>query len=174
MKRAIALLLLITLCAPLFAQQKIAARPTDVDTVDHLIAALYDVISGPAGQKRDWERFRSLCIDGARFIPASTGADKVISARVYSPEDYIARATPFFEKEGFYEQEIHRRTVSYAHIMHVFSTYDSRHAKGEKPFARGINSIQLMNDGKRWWLVTIFWEGERPETPLPKDALPAK
>lgn len=148
-----------------------AAKPDDVKSMDSIMAALYDVISGNAGQKRDWNRMRSLFVPGARLIPAAKRSGGEVTTRVLSPDDYISHAQPFFDKEGFFESEVARRVEQYAHIAHVFSTYESRHEKGGKPFARGINSIQLLNDGNRWWIVTIYWEGETPETPLPDQYL---
>jgi hypothetical protein len=32
---------------------------------------------------------------------------------------------------------------------------------------RGINSIQLFNDGNRWWIVNIYWQQESAEDPIP-------
>ena len=67
-----------------------------------------------------------------------------------------------------------RRADGFGHIMHVFSTYESRHREDDpEPFARGINSIQLMNDGRRWWVVSIFWEAESPQAPIPREYLTA-
>ena len=149
------------------------AKPSDVGSIDSILNALYGVISGPAGEKRDWDRFRSLFIPEARLIPTAPGKDGGAAAHVHDVEGYVTRASAFFEKEGFYEQEIARRTEKFGNIVHVFSTYESRHAKGDpKPFARGINSIQLLKDGDRWWVVTIFWDNERPENPLPEEYLP--
>lgn len=151
-----------------------AANPSDVSTLDGIMKAVYDVISGDAGTTRNWTRFRSLFHRDARMIPtgknAKTGA---VGANVLSPEDYIKRVEPFFAKEGFYETELARRVETYGHITHVFSTYGSFHSKkaDEKPFARGINSFQLMYDGTRWWVVTIYWEGETTENPLPEKYL---
>lgn len=147
------------------------ANLADVATMDSIIAALYDVISGPPG-KRDWDRFRSFFVPGARLIPTGVRQTGEVGSRVLTPDDYIQRSAPFLEKEGFFEREISRRTERFANIAHTFSTYESRHAKDDaKPFARGINSIQLMNDGKRWWIVTVFWQGEDPQNPLPADYL---
>ncbi|MDT7542357.1 MAG: hypothetical protein QOE33_2261 [Acidobacteriota bacterium] len=166
------------------ATQMPAANPADVDTLDHIVAALYDVISGPAEKKRDWDRLRSLFAGGARMIPTvplrATGTppdapltgSEAYAPRVLSVDDYVARAAPRMSSEGFFEREAARRTEQFGHIAHVFSTYESRHASDDaKPFQRGINSIQLMNDGKRWWIVTIFWEGETDRTPLPEKYL---
>jgi hypothetical protein len=163
--------------APAASQESPApqpAKPADVASADAILAAVYDIISGPVGQKRDWERFRTLYLPGARLIP--TGAKKEgggFSARVLSPDDYVARVTPYFEKESFYEKETARRMERFGNIVHIFSTYESRHDPKEAPFARGINSFQLFFDGARWWIVSTLWQAESPEFPIPKEFLPS-
>ena len=158
---------------PAASAQTPAADPKDVATMDAIVAAVYDVISGPAGQKRNWDRFRSLFVPGARLIPTGRNPQTgEVASRVRTPEEYITRSAPLLEQNGFFEREISRRVEKYGNIAHIFSTYESRHsAQEEKPFQRGINSIQLMNDGKRWWIVTIFWQGEDDKTPLPAEYL---
>jgi hypothetical protein len=149
-----------------------AANPADVGSLDAIIAAVYDVISGPAGKKRDWDRMRSLFIPGARLIPTGARQSGGYGSRVLTVEDYVTRSSPLLEREGFFEKEIARTTEQFGQIAHVFSTYESRHkAEDEKPFSRGINSMQLMNDGQRWWIVTIFWQGEDEKHPLPQKYL---
>lgn len=147
------------------------ANPADVGSIDAILAAVYDVISGPAGKKRDWDRMRSLFIPGARLIPTGPRPGGAYGSRVLTVEDYVTRGSALFEKEGFFEKEIARKTESFGQIAHVFSTYEARHSPDEKPFIRGINSIQLMNDGKRWWIVTIFWQAEDVQNPLPEKYL---
>ncbi len=150
------------------------AKPADVASPDAILAAVYDVISGPAGQKRDWDRFLSLYLPGARLVPTFEKKEGGIAARVITPDEYATRAASIFEKEAFFEKEIARRVERYGNIMQIFSTYESRHdPKDAAPFARGINSFQLFFDGARWWVVTIFWQQESADTPLPKDFLPA-
>jgi hypothetical protein len=143
-----------------------AARPGDVDTIEHIIAAVYDVISGPAGP-RDWDRFRSLFHPGARMIPTRRDDKGAVTARILTPDEYAVRGQDFFSKEGFFENAVANRVETWDKIAHVWSTYESRHAKGEKPFARGINSFQLFNDGSRWWILTVYWESEDAAHPLP-------
>lgn len=151
------------------------ARPADVASPDAILAATYDVISGPAAQKRDWDRFRSLFVPGARLIPTvakKTGGG--YETRVITPDEYAKLADAYFQKNGFAEREIARKAERYGNIMQIFSTYESRHDAGDaQPFARGINSFQLFYDGTRWWVVTIFWQEETPDNPLPKEFLPA-
>jgi hypothetical protein len=150
-----------------------SANSADVSSPDAILAALYQVISGPAGQRRDWNRFRSLFLPGARLIPTSpkpTGGER---AQTLTPDDYVARAGPYLEKNGFFEKEVARKAERFGGIMQVFSTYESRHAASDsKPFARGINSIQLFFDGSRWWIVTVLWEEESRSNPLPAKFLP--
>ena len=110
------------------------ANPADVTTIESTVAALYDVISGPAG-KRNWDRFRSLFIPGARLIPTGRRQNGEVGSRVLTVEDYVQRAGTAFEKEGFFEREAARRVEVFGNIAHVFSTYESRHAKDDaKPF----------------------------------------
>ena len=154
------------------ATQTPAADPKDVATMDAIVAALYDVISGPAGQKRNWDRFRSLFVPGARLIPTGRRPTGEIVSRVRTPEEYITGSSPLLEQNGFFERQVSLRVERFGNIAHIFSTYESRHkAEDEKPFARGINSIQLMNDGKRWWIVTVFWQAEDATNPLPAEYL---
>lgn len=144
-----------------------AAFAADVASVDSIIAALYGVISGPAGQARDWDRFRNLFVQGARLIPAAPRRDGAAPAAL-SPDDYVQRASESFTKSGFFETEVARTSDGFGAVMHVFSTYESRRAKDDdKPMARGINSIQLVQHGGRWWIVTVMWDQERPDNPIP-------
>jgi hypothetical protein len=147
-----------------------SARPGDVDTVEHIIAAVYDVISGPAGQ-RDWDRFRGLYYPGARMVPTRRDDKGNATPRMLSVDEYAAGSQNFFSREGFFEKSIANRVEEWDHIAHVWSTYESRHAAGEKPFARGINSFQLFNDGTRWWILTVYWESEEASHPLPEKYL---
>ncbi|HYX29419.1 MAG TPA: hypothetical protein VE863_12715 [Pyrinomonadaceae bacterium] len=148
------------------------ANPADVASMDSIIAAVYDVISGPAKTPRNWDRFRSLFVSGARLIPTRRAPTGEAASRVLTPDEYVQRSSPVLEQNGFFEREVSRRVEKFGNIAHIFSTYESRHAKeDEKPFARGINSFQLMNDGKRWWIVTIFWQAEDDKNPLPAEYL---
>ena len=146
-------------------------NPNDVASIDAIITAAYDVISGPAGQNRDWERERSLFLPGARLIPtaAKAGSTSGIAPQILDVEGYIARVEPYFAQNGFYEKEVARRTEQFGQIAQVWSTYESRRSESDpEPFMRGINSIQLFNDGTRWWIVTIYWQNESAEAPLPE------
>ena len=156
---------------------KLEADPSDVSSIDAIVTAAYDSISGPAGEKRNWDRERSLYYPGARLIPTARPvtsddwqmtSENKIAPQILDIEGFIARVEPFFEENGFYEKEIARRTEQFGHVAHVWSTYESRHnADDPEPFMRGINSIQLFHDGSRWWIVTIYWQQESLVHPIP-------
>ena len=169
--------LLLAAALPLAAQQPApAAAPApippvrdsaDVKTLDGIMHAIYAVISGDSGQARDWDRFRSLFAPGARLIPTGPRPGGA-GIRVLSADEYVTRASGALARQGFYEGEIARRAETYGPVTHLFSTYESRHAPSDaQPFVRGINSFQLFNDGARWYVVTIYWWGETPDTPIP-------
>jgi hypothetical protein len=152
------------------APQTPEAKPSDVDSINSILHALYDVISGPPGP-RDWNRFNSLFIPEAHLNFTGKKPDGTPVHMALTPKQYQDRSGAFFLKEGFFEHSIANKIDRFGQVAQVFSTYESRHEKGAKPFARGINSIQLMNDGKRWWVVSILWDSERPDNPIPKKYL---
>lgn len=144
-----------------------------VQTLDKTIETLYAVISGEKGEKRDWELFKFLFTADAKLIPSGKDKEGKIGYSALTPADYVKRSGSYLEENGFFEIEIHRTTESFGHVTHAFSTYESYHSKKDAaPFTRGINSIQLLNDGTRWWIVNIYWTGEREENPIPKKYLP--
>jgi len=152
-----------------------SANPADVESIEAIIAAAYDVISGPAGKKRDWKRERSLFISGARLIPTAVDAgrnDVDLAPQVLDLDAYIARVEPYFVTTGFYEKEVARRVERFGQIAHVWSTYESRHDPNDaEPFMRGINSIQLFNDESRWWILSIYWQHESRQHAIPEEYL---
>jgi len=152
----------------------VSASAVDVSTADSIIGALYGAISGPAGKKRDWDRFRALFLPEARLIVARARRDSTgkIQPLVMTVNEYIS-GSGGLETQGFFEREAAQISETFGSVTHRFSTYESRgHANDPKPFARGINSIQLLNDGRRWWIVTVFWDSERPGMPIPERYLP--
>lgn len=130
------------------------ANPKDVASLDAILAAVYDVISGPPGD-RDWNRFRSLFTPESRLVPIFKKPDGTYGHRALSVEDYAKNGAEHFRKEGFYEREIAHRTEQFGQMAVVFTTYESRHAPGEKPFARGINSMTFYNDLQRWLPLVV-------------------
>jgi hypothetical protein len=149
------------------------AKPEDVKSPEAIVAAVYSVISGGKGQQRDWNRMRSLFVPDARLIPAITGKDGHNDVLMLSVDGYIERSGARLTNDGFFERSIHNDMQQFGNIVQIWSTYESRHdSADEKPFARGINSFQLLKDGDRYWVVNIFWDSENPTKPIPAKYLP--
>jgi hypothetical protein len=145
-----------------------AADPADVASIDAILTALYDVISGEAGEARDWDRMRSLFVPGALLVPAMPRPDGTAPVRALSVEDWIEGATRFFAQNPFYERETGRTLEQFGNVANAMSTYGSYREPDGEPFARGINSITLISDGTRWYVVSIAWDVDREGNPLPE------
>jgi hypothetical protein len=144
-----------------------AADPADVESIDAIITALYDVISGPAGE-RDWDRFRSLFAPGATLSPMAPRPDGTTPVRVLTPEDYVQFGGGYFAQNPFFEVEAGRRLEQFGNVANAMSFYESRNAPEEEPFTRGVNTITLISDGTRWYVLSIAWDEVREGLPAPE------
>lgn len=176
----IAAIALITAMAPVsvaaqesksVAVPTIEPQPEDVATIDGIIKAFYDVISGPAGAPRQWARDRSLYIPDVHFVSMAKRQGEIV-AEVMDHQEFVDNSNSFLVSRGFYEIEIHRVTRRFGNIAHVFSTYESRATVDGPVTDRGVNSLELFWDGKRWWIAGAIWDEEREDNPIPKDLLP--
>ena len=141
----------------------------DVISINSIINALYDVISGERGEERNWDRERNLFHSEARLIVVRKDDDGSLDTKVMTSGEFIQYAQPFLDGESFFEYEIARKVEEFGHVVHVWSTFGSKNLiDDDKPHTRGINSIQLLHDGKRWWVMTVYWNKETHEFPLPK------
>jgi hypothetical protein len=153
------------------------AYENDVRSIDAIVNALYDVLSGLAGP-RDWERERFLLHPTARMMRGLPPGDRSGDAAtpgltVFSGEEFIEYAQSRLSTEDFYEYETGREVFLFGRMAHVISAYASTRALNEPPFARGINSIQLWFDAGRWWVLGILWDWEGGESRIPPRLLGA-
>ena len=157
----IALLLAAAAAAP-------QAPASDMAGIDAAIRGVYEVISGPPGQKRDFDRMRSLFAPGATL--KATGPKGIHGG---SLEDYIARDKDILEQKGFTERELGRRTEVWGGLATAWSAYDGRTADGSF-HERGINSFQLVKIDGKWLVASILWQEATPDNPLPADLIKGK
>jgi hypothetical protein len=139
----------------------------DTRSVESIVAALYDVISGGPGEARDWNRFLNLFKPEARLIPTRKDEHGNLIIRALTPQEYVE----LFQSRistGFFERELGRKTETFGTVTHVFSTYETRDKKDGPVTNRGINSIQLFYDNSRYYIVNIFWCAESMGFELPK------
>lgn len=179
----LAVLAIAVACAPVGAQQTgtppapaaaaPAANPSDVASPEAIVKALYEVITGPASQQRDWNRMRTLFLADARLAfvqPLRAGGTRLISSTV---EDFIRIAGPGYQQgAGFWEREIGHRIDRFGSIAHVFTAYETRLTAPDGPVDdRGINSVQMIRYQDRWWITNLAFDAESPENPLPPEYL---
>jgi hypothetical protein len=145
-----------------------SAQPADLVGIDAAIRGVYDVISGPPGQKRDFDKMRSLFAPGATMKAIGPKG-----LRGGSVEDYIGRNSAILEKEGFTERELGRRVEVWGGLATAWSAYDGRTASGSF-HERGINSFQLVKIDGKWLVASILWQEETPDNPLPRNLVRAK
>jgi hypothetical protein len=175
-----AALLLIASAAPAQTmRRREAPPPADAASVESIVAALYASGNYPPEGSPDFERMRGIFLYvGMLVAPVKPGQD-VTGADVDGYSDHWQKAAEARKAKGektpgFSEKEIARRTDCFGNVCQVFSTYEARHLPAdEKPFERGVKSIQLVRDGKRWWIASVAWDTERPENPIPPPYLPA-
>jgi hypothetical protein len=147
--------------------------------MDAIVKALYDGVSHAPGKDGDWAKLRAIFLPGARLTPPKRPGGEFT---FFSAEEFIdrvskgiaARSAPGAGGDkGFVEREIARRTDCFGNVCQLFSTYAARYtAADEKPFLRGINSIQLVKDGNRWWIANVVWDQEGPDKEIPAAYLP--
>lgn len=148
---------------------KIEADPKDVSTIDGIVKAFYETITGAKGVPRQWARDRTLYMPDVRFVSMSEQNGK-IRASSMNHTNYVNGSNEFFVTEGFTEKEINRVVRKFGNIAHVFSTYEFTTDDGKEK-GRGVNSIELYWDGTRWWISFASWDEERPNNPIPKEFL---
>lgn len=139
---------------------------------EEALARLYAVISGPAGQERDWEAFRALFCEGANLMVSAPQADGASRLIVLTPDEYVARSGAMLVEAGFTESEIGRRAERFGNVVHAFSAYEGvLHAPDGERRIRGVNSVQLVRLAEGWRIANVLWEQESPKNPLPASLL---
>lgn len=165
------------LCAQ--SSSGISGRPTgnalrvDTTTLGAVVDAFYEIKSGPAGQARDWDRFRSLFLPEARlvstFVPEATG---IIRYASFDLDTFIDGGARQMERRGFFQSEIIREVAVFDNIAHVLSSYESRLTPDGPLMAHGVNSFQLLWNGERWSILNVLWRNGGPELELPERFAP--
>jgi len=152
-----------------FAQAS-QVHPEDVASPSAVVRASYVAISGPPGQALNLDRFRSLFLPQAQLVSVSVKDGQVVT-HAMTLEEFTGMLAARIGKDGHIEREIAERVDIYGNIANVWSSYEARKTLDDSPAMRGINSIQLMNDGKRWWITGAQWQHETADIPIPSQYL---
>jgi hypothetical protein len=143
----------------------------DVSSIESVVNAFYEVISGLSNENRNWDRLRLLFFSGAALIPSSVVCGTTPPLAI-SVDTYIQRLTKVLSQQDFFETSFIHRIDRYANIASVISVYEARHSPNDPEFLkRGVNYIQMLNDGNRWWITSMMWRDESKENPIPEKYL---
>ena len=73
---------------------------------------------------------------------------------------------------SFIEEEISDQTELFGSVAHRFSTYQARFRAGQsEAVIQGINSIQFIKTGGAWRVVSIIWNDQKEDLPIPEKYL---
>ena len=148
-------------------------RAEDVSSIDGMVKAYYEVVSGPAGRPRDWGRDATLYIPGVRFVVFNKDKNGKTTAQSMSHQEFVDASDAAMVGKGFYEHEIHRITHRAGDVAHVFSTAENALSPNGPPQGHSIDSLEMYWDGSRWWITSAnVWEVDPKAPPLPKEFLP--
>jgi hypothetical protein len=153
--------------------QTVAARPEDVASIEAIVKASYETISGGVGVPRQWGRDESLFDPNVRFVAVERDPKSgAIVAMITTHQEFVDEADESIVKEGFTERELGHKIERYGNVATVLSSYEGKNASTGKVVTRGVNIFQLYFDGKRWWILSMVWDQETQANPIPPELLP--
>lgn len=136
------------------------------ETPGEAVEALYEVISGPVGEPRDWDRFRAMFLDGAQMTvlaPMPGDGERVVTLTV---EEYVSRNGERLTEMGFTEAETRRQTHIYGGLATILSAYEATRSDRGETFATGVNTIVLARQDGVWKVASLAWRSETPDWPI--------
>ena len=152
---------------------QIEPRPEDVSTIDGMVRAYYEVVSGPAEKKREWGRDATLYVPGIRFLIFREDKNGKTSVRTLTHQEFVDESQAAMAGKAFYEREVHRIAHRAGNVAHVFCTAEQAYSPTGPVEGRSIDSLEMYWDGSRWWITNAnIWEVDTKARPLPKEFLP--
>ena len=136
------------------------------ETPGEAVEALYEVISGPTGEARDWDRFRAMFLEGAQMTvlaPQPDGEERIVTLTI---EEYVERNSGRLSEMGFTEAETRRQTHVYGGLATILSAYEATRADTGETIATGVNTIVLARQEGVWKVASLAWRSETEDWPV--------
>ena len=133
---------------------------SEAETLPNIVPALYDVVSGAPGEERNWQLLHDLFAPTATITPLFHREGR-LDISVLTASEFVELNKLLFKDVGFYETETHNQTKQVGHMATVISAYESREAPDKPAYSRGINTFQLVNDGRRWCVISVTWDSDK-------------
>jgi hypothetical protein len=147
-----------------------SSPPGEEACINALIRALYEVISFDEGGEPNWERMSSLFSKHARITRITPDGTDYFDVQGFQAMAKEALDLGLYTQ--FHEVEVRRDERRFGGLAHVLSAYETRQSRDAKePFARGVNSLQLILEAGGWKVLSLFWDEENTSSPLSLPAL---
>ena len=156
----------IFVCNLIFGQTINEKYAEDVLSIDAIITAYYDVVSGSSEDPWQYERDRYIHSKNA-VITRLDENGKAVSHTLEA--EYIPLALA--PKENFYEKELKRTVAHFGNLAQVWSAFEIRTDPSTATTKRGLNSIQLHYEGNRWFIDSWTCEMETSKSSFLGDFL---
>ena len=148
----------------IFGQTNEEKYAKDVESVDAIINAYYDVVSGASNAPWEFERDKYIHSQNAVI----TRLDENGKAESHTLEaEYVPIGLS--PKEDFHEIELKRIVSKYGNIAQVWSAFEIRTDPKTETNNRGLNNIQLHYENGRWFIDSWTCEMESENSSVVTD-----
>ncbi len=145
----------------------------NVSSVDSIVSSIYQIVSGEKGEERDWELHKTIFHPEARIITNYVDENGEYQIYFLSVDEYMDQYKDYFKNNFLFERDVNREIERFGNMAHVFSTFESYEKSGDSiPYKKGTASIQLYNDGERWYVLNMYYKNESENEKVPERYLP--
>ena len=148
-------------CNSIYGQTNKEKYAEDVKSVDAIINAYYDVVSGSSSEP--WEFERDKYIHSKNAIITRLDENGKAESHTLEAEYIPIGLSP---KEDFYEKELKRVVSKFGNISQVWSAFEIRTDLKTESNIRGLNSVQLHYENGRWFIDSWTCEMESEKNNL--------
>jgi|AntRauTorcE11898_2_1112593.scaffolds.fasta_scaffold14681_1 hypothetical protein len=148
---------------------------SNVSSIDSIVTSIYQVISGDKGEERNWDLHKTIFHPEARIISNYVDEEGKYQISFFTVDEYMNQFRDYFKENNTYEKDVNRVIEIFGNMAHVFSTFESyRNAEDSTPYKLGTASIQLYNDGDRWYVLNMYYKNESENDKVPNKYIPSQ
>ena len=141
----------------------------NVHTIDSIVSSIYQVVSGAKGEARDWALHKTIFHPEGQIISNYVNEKGEYQVLFLSVDEYMEKYKDYFKNMNLYEKDSNRVIEINNNMAHVFSTFESYKSPHDSiPYKIGTASIQLYNDGNRWYVLNMYYKNETKKDKVPK------
>lgn len=140
------------------------SNPRQAQNLNNFTKELYQIVSGKAETKRNWQLMRELFSPEGQITPIFND-EKGHKVSKLTVDEFIELNKVVFADVDFFETEVNSKIYQFGNSATIISQYESRDALDATPYSTGVNSFQLVNDGNRWCVISVTWDSDKGSYP---------